>query len=98
MHHLCKCPQFHSEAAQGCIHFSVVFVPDLVQGCGVEEAGVADQVIVAAGTEVAALLPETWAASVAVSSQDPSASELALSCSVEWAELGPSHWAVKHYS
>ena len=29
-------PSFPSEAAQGRLLFSVVIVPDLVQGCGVE--------------------------------------------------------------
>lgn len=30
------CSQFRSEAAEGCTPFSVVFAPDLVQGCSVE--------------------------------------------------------------
>ena len=44
--------------------------------------------VVAAGIEVVVQPPEIWAASVAVFSQDLSASEPALSCSVEHTELG----------
>ena len=36
MHCLCRHLRFSSEAAQGHVLFSVVFVPDLVQVCGVE--------------------------------------------------------------
>ena len=46
------------------LHCFVVFVSDLVQGCGVEQAGVGGQGIVAAGIEVAVVPPGTWAASV----------------------------------
>lgn len=46
------CAQFRSEAAEGCIPFSVVFVPGLVQGGGVEQAEVAGLGVVAAGVAV----------------------------------------------
>ena len=45
-----------------------------------------------AGVELAALLPEIWAASVAVFSQDRSSPDVVLSCGVEWAEAGRSCW------
>ena len=48
-----------------------------------------DQSIVAAGIEVAVLPHGIWAASVADLSQDLSAPDLALSCSIEWE--GPVH-------
>ena len=57
---------------------SVLLVPDLVQGCIVEEAGPGGRSIVATGIEVAALPPEIWAASLAVFSQDLSAPDLVL--------------------
>ena len=40
-----------------------------------------------AGIEVAKLLPEIWAVSVADISQDLSTPDPVLSCSVEWVEL-----------
>ena len=46
----------------------------------------------AAGIEVAALLSEIWAASVAVFSQDLSTPDLVLSCGVEWAVPGSFPW------
>ena len=52
------------------------------------KGGVAGLGVVAAGIEVVVQPPEIWAASVAVFFQGPSASEPALSCSVEHAELG----------
>lgn len=57
VHHLCKYPQFFSEAAQSHIPLPIVFVPDTVHGCGVEWTGAEDVDIVAAGTEVAVLPP-----------------------------------------
>lgn len=57
VHHLCKYPQFLSEAAQSHIPLSIVFVPDTVQGCGVEWTGAEDMDVVAAGIEEAVLLP-----------------------------------------
>lgn len=47
MLHLYRCLQFHSEATQDCIPFSVVFVPDLVQICAVELARAESQGVVA---------------------------------------------------
>ena len=44
-----------------------MLLPDLVQGCGVEWAGAGSwgvKGVVAAGIEVAVLLPEIWAAAV----------------------------------
>ena len=65
--------------------FPVLLVPDLVQHDDVEWLGHSpvwswSQGFVAAGTEVAELLPVIWAASASM-----------LSCSVEWVEL--EHWA-----
>ena len=48
--------------------------------------------VVAAGTEVALIPPEIWAASVAVFSQDLSVPDPVLNCSVEWLEAGGSGW------
>ena len=44
--------------------------------------------VVAAGIEVAVVLPEIWAASVADFSQDLSAPDLGLSYGMEWVEPG----------
>ena len=54
------------------------------------------QGIVAAGTQVAVQLPDIWAASEAVFSHDLSVPDLALSCGVECAEAGRSHWEMNH--
>ena len=64
-----------SEAAQGHIHFSVVFIPDLVQGCGVEQAGAGTRGwgTVATRIEMTVLPRKIRAASVADLSQDLSA-------------------------
>lgn len=64
-----------SEAAQGHIHCSVVFIPDLVQGCGVEQtgAGTGGWGAVATRIEMTVLPPKIRAASGADPSQDPSA-------------------------
>ena len=39
VHHPCRCLRLSSDAAQGLILSSVVFTPDLVQGCGLERWG-----------------------------------------------------------
>ena len=83
MYRLGRCLQFHLEAAQDCFPFSVVFIPDLAQGCGVGRG------TVAAGIEVAVLAPGIRDASAADLSQDLSAPDLALSCGVA---LWCSHW------
>ena len=70
MCHLCRHPRFRLKATQGHISSSVVFVPDLALGCGVERAGTGGRGVVSAGTEVAVLLPEIWAASGADFSLD----------------------------
>ena len=92
MNHLCKHLGLCSDAAQGCV-LSPECPPQLMQGCIVEGAGAGTGGwgILAAGTEVAALPPEIWAASLAVFSQDLSVPDLALSCGVEWAESECSH-------
>lgn len=63
MPHLCRCLQFHPEAAPGHIPFPVVLILDLVLGCGA----------MAAGMEVAVLLLGTWTTSVSDLFQDLSA-------------------------
>ena len=54
-----------SEAAQGHIHFSAVFIPDRVQGCGAEQAGAGTGGCgtVATRIEMTVLPPEIRAAS-----------------------------------
>ena len=47
-------------------------------------------------SQVAAMLPNIWAASVAVFSQDLSAPDQVLSFGVEWAGSGWSHWEMNH--
>lgn len=48
----------------------------------------------AAGSDVAVLPPEIWAASVALFSQDLSAPGPVLSCGAEWVALGEEPWCV----
>ena len=69
MHDLWRCPWLHSEAAWACIPSPVVIIPDLVQGCSVENAEARGQGTVAAGSELAVLLSKIWAVSVAFFSQ-----------------------------
>lgn len=46
--------------------------------------------------EVAMLLPEIWATSVADFSQELFAPDLALNCDIEWAGLGHTFWEMNH--
>lgn len=69
--------------------FVFLFVPDLLQGYGVELAGSGDHNVGAVGIEVAALLPKNWAEAVLGFSQDLPAPDLALSYGGKWAEPGP---------
>ena len=59
MHYPCRHGRFCLEAAKCHISFPVVFIPDLVLGCGVEWAGAGGWAFVAAGIKVVVLLPET---------------------------------------
>ena len=55
MRDLGRCPGFHSVVAQSLVPFSpfsVMLIPDLVQGCDVEEANFRHQGFVAARIEV----------------------------------------------
>ena len=69
------------------VSLSVVFIPDLVPGCGVERAGAGGQGAVAAGIEVVVLLSGTWTASVTGHSEDLPTPDPAPSCGVEWVEM-----------
>lgn len=59
-----RCPWFCLAASQGYAPFSIVFVPDLMLGHGVECASVGGQHAVAAGIKVVVLLPETRNSSI----------------------------------
>ena len=67
MYHLCQLPQFCPITAQGHVPFFDVFIPDLVQGCGVEWAG--GRVTAAAWIKGAVLQPGTWVVPVGGLSQ-----------------------------
>ena len=56
---LCSHLWLYSETAQGHVHFSVVFILDIAQGCDETQTEAGDQGIVNTGSEVAVLPLET---------------------------------------
>ena len=76
--------------------FSVMLIPNLVQGCDVEEAMLGIRALWLPELRWFALQLDIWAASVVDFSHDPSAPDLALSCGLEWKESRWSHWERKH--
>ena len=96
MCYLCVHPQFCSEAAQGRVPFSVVFLSDLVQGYAVEQAEAGGCDVWLQELRWLHCPPEIWAASVADFSQDMSTrSSAKLWCGVGRAEvLTPLDWEV----
>lgn len=73
-----------------------MFIPNLVQGYGVEWAQTRGWGTLAAGIDVAMLLPGTWTDSVANFFKDLKATDSAPSCDVEWIDLGHFCWEMIH--